>query len=588
MGEIKNDTFALPLTTIVGEQNKGSVEPPIESFSLTSDKSFLKQLEDDKRDEKYIYAYTDSGISENGREWKPEHMMSMAKQVIEKMPVGYLGHIKPQDYGFDFPDPQIVWFGSYAEELKDKSVRLWIKGYILPTAEKLQKWIKLKAVDTISVYGKITYQMKNKIMSIQDIDLKSIDIARKLGEGLNSGIVGIYGEMTETYEELRETLQKKCCEYFRSKAYDLGIFEKPKTPSNAIGEVPTPPEPYIGCYIRKTYRDKDAVIVNVELGRECKLYEVGYEVNDDDIKIVSVDEVEEKVTYPKKKTENKSESDNNDNNSKVGEMNENKEVNEVMANVDMSQVSVDDIRNTPSLYSAIKSSIAQEMAEENNNNVLIAKAGEMDKLIGIMGEQEDYIEAVQSIIRFNAKFVGEMADAAGVDATDAEPAKIVEAVKDQKATLDAVKDVVGVEENEDVVDAVEEAVTANNEAIASKAISEVRAALDEAIKGVENEVVADYVRDDFADVVNADLSDVEDIEAWKKDALALIKDEFNGVVEKHKKKLDKIIKSSKAVGEMNAMGDLGMGSSMNPIVDNNVVDSDADVASAKALGYGDL
>lgn len=585
LSEILKDSFYLPLVTIGGEQSKGAIEPPIDSFSLTTDKDFLKQIEDDERDDKYIYAYTDSGVSENGRDWKPEHMESMAKQVIEKLPVGYLGHIKPKDYGFEFPDPQIVWFGSYTETLKNKSTRLWIKGYVLPTAEKLQKWIKLKAVDTISVYGKISYQMKGEIMDIKDIDLKSIDIARKLGEGLNSGIVGLYGEMAETYEEVRDILQKSCRDYFKENAYDLGLVKQHLVNADTDSMNKHNDEPYIYCYIKKMYHKKDIAIVSVEVGYpNIKLFEVSYDVDSDsnDVTIKSATEVEEKVSYTKKKTSEPEKT------KEVGEMFDNKEENQMgVTAIDLSKVTVDDIRGNTSLYNAMKTAIAQEMSDENENKILVAKAGEMDKIIGIVGEQEDYGKAIESIVRFNAKFVGEMADAAGVD-DSATPEEIINTVKEQKATLDTVKDTVGVEENEDLVDAVEEVVEANNEALAQNALSEVSSALEEALKKVDNETIAEYVKDDFSDLVEADLSDVADIEDWKEKALALIDEEFDNVVDKHTKKLSKVIKNSKAVGEMNAYGELGMGSSMNPNqqVDNSV--DDDDIASAKALGYGDL
>lgn len=598
MSGFKSDSFYLPLTTLVGEQSKSGIEPPIDSFNLTTDKNFLKQVDEDERDDKFIYAYTDSGVSENGRNWKPEHMKSMAKQVIEKMPVGYLGHIKPQDYGFDFPDPQIVWFGSYTETLKDKSVRLWIKGYMLPTAEKLQKWIKLKAVDTISVYGKITYQMKGKVMDIQEVDLKSIDIARKLGEGLNSGIVGLYGEMAETYEDVRDILQKKCREYFQLNAYDLGIFKPLEADlAKATSGECCSSGPSVYCYIKKMYHAKNVAIVTVE-GRypDKYLYEVEYEVDakKSDVTIKSVAEVEEKVTYMKvsSKSSVANETDSNIETTptdKVGEMNEMKEAKQ-MANVDLSQVTVEDIRSNPTLYGQLRTSIAQEMANEDSQNILATKAGEMDAIIAVMGEQENYADAVASIIRFNASFVGEMSNILfGGEADEAaEPEEIIEAVKNQKATLDAVKETVGVDEDEDVVEAVEEAVEANAEALAQTAKSEVQAAFDEALKAVKNETVADYVKDDFADVLEADLSEVEDIEAWKKDALALIKDEFDGVVDKHTKKLSKVMKDAKAVGEMNAFGELGMGSSMNPSNEQQDGNEDADVVFAKSMGYGDL
>lgn len=575
---LESKFFNLPLVVMGGEQSK--VVIPFDDFNLCSDSKFLKEVEDDKRSEKVIYAYTDSGISENGREWKPTHMESLASQVTEKMPVGYLGHIKPSEYGFEFPEPQIVWFGSCTEELTDKNKRLWIKGYLLPTAGKLETWIKTKAVDSISVYGKITYKMKGQIMDIQDIDLKSIDIARKLGEGLNSSIVGVYGEMDATYEDVRNALEKAVKEEVRDDPTQYGFkLPTPQSPVTNGDMMKSIESPYVYAYVRKMYVDDKKAILSVECCNEYKFVEVIYKLNSDNEPIIkSMSEVIEKTTYEKKE---KSKSKNEPTN--VGEMNK-EEVKE-MAN---ENITIEDVKANESLYNSIRQAVASEMANENSQQLLVAKAGEMDEIknliCGVGGEQANVLDTVKKIVNFNAKFVGEMSSIfAGESEEELTPDEIVEATKTAVATVKSVKDAVGVEDDEEVVDKVKEIVDANEEVLAQSAITEVQAEFNKLIAEVTDETIAEFVKDDFADILDITAEDIDDVDAWKEESLEDIKENFKASVDKYTKRLAKAYKKGKAVGEMNALEDLG--GNLGTHNKSEIADEDEDIAEARRLGY---
>jgi hypothetical protein len=566
---LKTDIFNLPLTFIGGEQEKVTI--PFDDFTLTKDKDFLTQTEDDERTEKFIYAYTDSGVSENGRNWTSEHMESMATQVVDKMPVGYLGHIKPTDYGYEFPEPQVVWFGSTTEE-NDDTTRLWIKGYLLPTATKLETWIKTKAVDSISVYGKISYKMKGDVMDIQTIDLKSIDIARKLGEGLNSGIVGLYGEMDATYEDVRCDIEKAMRKYIKENPVKAGFELVKRTIANPN------PDPYVYCWIKKMFIDKNTAIINCEYGNQgYKFLEVAYEIDEDDnsVTINSIQEVVEKVSYTKKKDGVSA-----TNLNIGGEMNSEKEVKNIMPN----NFTIEDVMANKEIYSQLKTSIATEMATEQSQKVAIAKAGEMDKLINLLGgEQENIVERVTKALAFNTHFVGEMSSIFAGEGEVLEPEVIIEKTQEAVDTVKSVKEAVGVEDGEDVVEAVKEKVEAVEAIEAKEAIADVDSAFEEKIKTIKNETLAEFVRDDFADIIGLKAEDIDgDVEAWKTGSLKEIDDNFDAVVKKYQERLAKIAKSAKAVGEMNAFEDLG-GNTSSKIVDT---DEDPDIAEAKRLGYG--
>jgi hypothetical protein len=146
-----------------------------------------------------------------------------------------------------------------------------------------------------------------------------------------------------------------------------------------------------------------------------------------------------------------------------------------------------------------------------------------------------------------------------------------------------VKEAVGVEDGEDVVEAVKEKVEAVEAIEAKEAIADVDSAFEEKIKTIKNETLAEFVRDDFADIIGLKAEDIDgDVEAWKTGSLKEIDDNFDAVVKKYQERLAKIAKSAKAVGEMNAFEDLG-GNTSSKTVDT---DEDPDIAEAKRLGYG--
>jgi hypothetical protein len=224
------------------------------------------------------------------------------------------------------------------------------------------------------------------------------------------------------------------------------------------------------------------------------------------------------------------------------------------------------------------------MATEQSQKVSIAKAGEMDKLINLLGgEQENIVERVKKALAFNTHFVGEMSSIFAGEGEVLEPEVIIEKTQEAVDTVKSVKEAVGVEDGEDVVEAVKEKVEAVEAIEAKEAIADVDSAFEEKIKTIKNETLAEFVRDDFADIIGLKAEDIDgDVEAWKTGSLKEIDDNFDAVVKKYQERLAKIAKSAKAVGEMNAFEDLG-GNTSSKIADT---DEDPDIAEAKRLGYG--
>lgn len=185
-----------------GEQATTTPSITIPDIPVSSSINVDEMTKGDKSKDKFIYAFTDSGVSKNNRNWRPMIMDSIAQQVMDKCPPGNFGHMKPENVGFDLPLPVVTWIGATTELLPDGvTKRCWLKGYVIPTdaGNQLKLFIRAKAIDSISVFGGLIL-LPNEDTGIQTVlqcDLKSIDISGKLKQGLNSGIVKLAGEMSD-------------------------------------------------------------------------------------------------------------------------------------------------------------------------------------------------------------------------------------------------------------------------------------------------------------------------------------------------------------------------------------------------------
>ena len=451
------DRFDLS-ANLVGEQ---VAEFPTD-FVLSSDVSFNENVNNDTRNEKFIYAYTDSGISANKRDWSPDIMRSIGEQVVSKMPPGYLGHIKPADYGFDFPEPQVVWFGSSVTELAGEQVRLWLKGYVLPTAQKLTTWIKSKAVNSISVYGNVSYSKdSNGVDKILNIDLKSIDISRKLAEGLSSGITGLAVEMSDN------NLEGDVCEMSESKTFTIA-----------------------------------------------------------------------------------------------------------------------DVKNDSVIMNQLRQEFAAEMQLDAETNQLKATAAEMSQLCSVLDvKQSQVLDSVKSMVALvtgiKTLFAGEQEN---VDVQ-----KAAEDFLKEKAAVDEqlkkIVEIVQPTEGQSIADAVTDIIDKRRRYLAKEAVAAVGTTFDDLAKDLNNEVLKEYVRDDFSKYLNEDVKNITDSEAWQKETIAYIKDNFQNSVDKHQKRLEKLAGLSKAAGEMSAVVNLGGTNNSAPKGEMSAVDEE--IALAKQLGYGE-
>lgn len=149
-------------------------------------------------------------ISTNKRRWTIDELNSVARQIIEKKPDGYLGHLTEAERATKHPEAVTIWIGAKVIKYRGKE-RLFIKGYVLPKADSFRDYLR-RAKNAgkkiaVSVYGQ-AIQIWNDAIKAYDMrgfTLESIDWARPGSEGVaNSGYLALTAEMSINGEELMD------------------------------------------------------------------------------------------------------------------------------------------------------------------------------------------------------------------------------------------------------------------------------------------------------------------------------------------------------------------------------------------------
>lgn len=153
-------------------------------------------------DAKFATFLIESGMSNSKRNWRPEILEKISEQIntANDPVVGYLGHIKPEDDGFAFPEIQLQWLRSRCQRVGDK-VRMAAKAYVLPEG-KGRMYIARKLVKTVSISGKAAMKpMQGGGVDVIDFDLESIDLARPRKAGMRTALVGGLTSEMETEDD---------------------------------------------------------------------------------------------------------------------------------------------------------------------------------------------------------------------------------------------------------------------------------------------------------------------------------------------------------------------------------------------------
>ena len=140
----------------------------------------------------------ESGWSKSKRYWPPEILASISEQINRSSEpvVGYMGHIKPEDDSFSFPDIQLQWMKAAIQPSSDKA-KLYVKAYALPTS-KARDYLKRKLVRTVSVNGIANLKRIQGGVSVNEFDLESIDLSRPRKAGMKNSLVALTTEMEDS------------------------------------------------------------------------------------------------------------------------------------------------------------------------------------------------------------------------------------------------------------------------------------------------------------------------------------------------------------------------------------------------------
>jgi hypothetical protein len=135
----------------------------------------------------------EGGTSGNGNHWSDEILRDVAEQINKEEPVAYLGHIKPDDDGYAFPEPQTIWLKAKTQTEGGKEV-LYVKGYNFPDA-RIRQYLKTGVTRAASWRGKAQGPVMGGVRYIKQFKLESFDWSRKGKAGMDARLVTVASEM---------------------------------------------------------------------------------------------------------------------------------------------------------------------------------------------------------------------------------------------------------------------------------------------------------------------------------------------------------------------------------------------------------
>ena len=157
-------------------------------------------------DPRFATFVIESGWSKSKRYWGGElfgGVVSEIQQAATGDPiVGYMGHIKPDDDGYSFPEIQLQWVGAKLLQAGDKA-KLAVKAYVLP-GTKGRDYLKRGLVKTVSWRGKAAQVPYEKGVRVKEFQIESIDLSRPRSAGMSARLVGaLTSEMEERSDKVK-------------------------------------------------------------------------------------------------------------------------------------------------------------------------------------------------------------------------------------------------------------------------------------------------------------------------------------------------------------------------------------------------
>jgi hypothetical protein len=173
--------------TVVSEMASGA-------DSLVSlDKETIERVTDGDADPKFAVFVIESGWSKSHRLWDVPVFDSVHEQISGAQGssdpiVGYLGHIRPDDDPYAFPEIQFHWLRSAVKRAGNKA-RIFTKAYVLPDTQA-RYYLKKGLAKTVSWAGQAEQIPFQKGVRVSDFTLDSIDLARPRKAGMSARLVG--------------------------------------------------------------------------------------------------------------------------------------------------------------------------------------------------------------------------------------------------------------------------------------------------------------------------------------------------------------------------------------------------------------
>lgn len=130
-----------------------------------------------------------AGWSKRRWYYEPQALQRIVGEVMSQGLPGYLGHQKPEDVDYEFPEPVTHWVGAIW-----RNGTAYVRGVIDPAADKLKRWIRARAVRTVSIFGIPTLKQVGGETHVVDFRPLSIDWTPLGRAGMPTAVVAM-GEM---------------------------------------------------------------------------------------------------------------------------------------------------------------------------------------------------------------------------------------------------------------------------------------------------------------------------------------------------------------------------------------------------------
>jgi len=164
------------------------------------DPTFVQSVTEGDDDPKFATYVIESGWSKSKRFWGPELFTNVASEIngaaATEPYVGYMGHIRPEDDPYSFPEIQLQWVGAKMLSFGDRA-KLAVKAYVLP-GSKAREYARRKFIQTVSWRGKVAQEPFEKGVRIKEFQIESIDLSRPRAAGMSARMVGALSSEMET------------------------------------------------------------------------------------------------------------------------------------------------------------------------------------------------------------------------------------------------------------------------------------------------------------------------------------------------------------------------------------------------------